>query len=238
MAVSKRLRFEILRRDNHACRYCGRTAPDVALTVDHVVAVALGGGDDPSNLVAACRDCNSGKSATPANAALVADVGADALRWARAMERAAEIAQEDRERRLEVERAVLQFWEEANHYGRPYSDWLPGDWYLSVQRWVDAGLTQDDLLEACHITIYARRKKPTYEEAWRYFCGICWRMLTERQEAALKLAQQQEEARPLEDLPRCAGDHPPVTSSVRYAAATYMALSKVCDDVGLATNGS
>ncbi|MEU5976310.1 hypothetical protein [Streptomyces sp. NPDC047315] len=23
MAVSKRLRYEILRRDNHACRYCG-----------------------------------------------------------------------------------------------------------------------------------------------------------------------------------------------------------------------
>lgn len=26
MSVSKRLRFEILRRDNHACRYCGATA--------------------------------------------------------------------------------------------------------------------------------------------------------------------------------------------------------------------
>lgn len=23
MAISKRLRYEILRRDNHACRYCG-----------------------------------------------------------------------------------------------------------------------------------------------------------------------------------------------------------------------
>ena len=32
MAVSKRLRFEILRRDNHACRYCGQMAPDVKLT--------------------------------------------------------------------------------------------------------------------------------------------------------------------------------------------------------------
>lgn len=33
MAVSKRLRYEILRRDDHACRYCGDRAPDVKLTV-------------------------------------------------------------------------------------------------------------------------------------------------------------------------------------------------------------
>jgi len=31
MAVSKRLRFEILRRDDHACRYCGATAPEAKL---------------------------------------------------------------------------------------------------------------------------------------------------------------------------------------------------------------
>lgn len=66
MTVSKRLRFEILRRDNHACRYCGGVAPDATITVDHVVPVALGGSDDPSNLVAACKDCNAGKSSVPA----------------------------------------------------------------------------------------------------------------------------------------------------------------------------
>lgn len=81
MAVSKRLRYEVLRRDNHACRYCGRSAPDVALTVDHVVPVALGGSDDPGNLVTACRDCNSGKSASSPDAPIVANVADDALRW-------------------------------------------------------------------------------------------------------------------------------------------------------------
>jgi 5-methylcytosine-specific restriction endonuclease McrA len=39
MAVSKRTRYEVLRRDNHACRYCGGIAPDVILTVDHVTPV-------------------------------------------------------------------------------------------------------------------------------------------------------------------------------------------------------
>jgi hypothetical protein len=62
MAVSKRLRYEILRRDNHTCRYCGASAPDVPLRVDHVTPVALGGSDKPDNLVASCEACNSGKS--------------------------------------------------------------------------------------------------------------------------------------------------------------------------------
>lgn len=57
MAVSKRTRFEVLRRDNHTCRYCGQAAPDVKLTVDHVTPVALGGTDDPANLVTACAEC-------------------------------------------------------------------------------------------------------------------------------------------------------------------------------------
>lgn len=89
MAVTKRTRFEVLRRDNHSCRYCGATAPDVKLTVDHVVPLALGGSDEPSNLVAACSACNSGKSSTSPDAAVVADVAADALKWSRAIQAAA-----------------------------------------------------------------------------------------------------------------------------------------------------
>ena len=62
MAVSKRLRYEILRRDRYTCRYCGASAPDAPMRVDHVTPVALGGTDHPSNLVAACEPCNSGKA--------------------------------------------------------------------------------------------------------------------------------------------------------------------------------
>ena len=88
MAISRRLRFEILRRDGHTCRYCGGKAPDVALTVDHVIPTTLGGSDEPSNLVAACADCNAGKSSIQPDAPIVEDVAADALRWKRAMEQA------------------------------------------------------------------------------------------------------------------------------------------------------
>lgn len=54
-------RFTVLERDGFACRYCGRRPPEVALEVDHVLPKSRGGTDDPENLAACCRDCNSGK---------------------------------------------------------------------------------------------------------------------------------------------------------------------------------
>lgn len=72
MAISKRLRFEILRRDGYKCFYCHNS--EDGLTIDHVVPTTLGGTDDPENLVAACPACNSGKSSATADASLVAAV--------------------------------------------------------------------------------------------------------------------------------------------------------------------
>lgn len=61
MSISARKRFEILKRDGFACHYCGRRVPQVILHVDHIVARANGGTDDPGNLIAACVGCNLGK---------------------------------------------------------------------------------------------------------------------------------------------------------------------------------
>lgn len=65
MAISTRTRFEVFKRDGFRCRYCGATAAENELHVDHVHPVAEGGGDEPGNLVTACRDCNLGKSDVP-----------------------------------------------------------------------------------------------------------------------------------------------------------------------------
>ncbi|MFJ6561989.1 HNH endonuclease [Streptomyces sp. NPDC091412] len=64
MSVPARLRFEVLRRDGFRCRYCGVTAADAELTVDHVTPIALGGADALDNLVTACGPCNNGKTST------------------------------------------------------------------------------------------------------------------------------------------------------------------------------
>jgi hypothetical protein len=63
--LSKRLRFEIFKRDGFKCLYCGATPAQKVLRVDHVQPVAEGGGDEPTNLVTSCFDCNAGKAAVP-----------------------------------------------------------------------------------------------------------------------------------------------------------------------------
>lgn len=83
MAISKRLRFEILRRDNFACRYCHRDK--VIITVDHVIPRTLGGTDHPSNLVASCDDCNAGKTSALPGGRTVNDVHRDLMHWAIAL---------------------------------------------------------------------------------------------------------------------------------------------------------
>lgn len=58
-----KLREQVFRRDGHVCYRCGRYAS----TVDHVLAVALGGTHDLRNLRPACSRCNSSTGASLGN---------------------------------------------------------------------------------------------------------------------------------------------------------------------------
>lgn len=60
-SIPKSVRFEVFKRDSFKCQYCGASAPDVILEVDHIVPVAEGGENDMMNLITSCRDCNRGK---------------------------------------------------------------------------------------------------------------------------------------------------------------------------------
>lgn len=61
-SISKKLRFEIFKRDSFTCQYCGAKAPDVILEVDHINPVKHGGKNDTLNLITSCFICNRGKS--------------------------------------------------------------------------------------------------------------------------------------------------------------------------------
>ncbi len=63
-AVTERIRYQVLSRDNFRCKTCGRGADDgVKLTVDHIRPVDWGGTNDISNLLTLCEECNRGKKA-------------------------------------------------------------------------------------------------------------------------------------------------------------------------------
>lgn len=60
--LGKKIRFEVFKRDSFKCQYCGATAPDVILEVDHIDPVSKDGADEMVNYITACRACNAGKS--------------------------------------------------------------------------------------------------------------------------------------------------------------------------------
>lgn len=60
--LSKKVRFEVFKRDSFKCQYCGGAVPDVTLEVDHIIPVSEGGTNDLINLITSCRECNAGKS--------------------------------------------------------------------------------------------------------------------------------------------------------------------------------
>lgn len=190
-AIPRRLRFEILRRDGHTCRYCGATAPDAPLTVDHVIPRVLGGSDDPNNLVTACRDCNAGKASTSPDETIVSDVDEVSMMFAEAMTKAAEMLRRREAETAEILAAFESVWQDWTYSvgnerrGIP----LPNDWRASVTRWLAAGLSVEDFK---HLVRVAMEGPAPVNEKWRYFCGCCWRSLTDRQELARRLIEDGE----------------------------------------------
>lgn len=63
-SITKKIRFEVFKRDSFKCQYCGKSSPDAVLEIDHIKPVIEGGTNDLTNLITACFDCNRGKSRT------------------------------------------------------------------------------------------------------------------------------------------------------------------------------
>ena len=63
MSITKKLRFEIFKRDGFQCQYCGKQPPEAILEVDHIIPKSKNGSGDIENLTTSCFDCNRGKGA-------------------------------------------------------------------------------------------------------------------------------------------------------------------------------
>lgn len=186
MAVSKRTRYEVLRRDGHRCRYCGTSAGEGAtLTVDHVIPVALGGSDKPDNLVAACKDCNAGKASANPDAEAVAQVSAEAMRWQGAMWLAAG----------EMEHRIHQATRYRDYFVDAWTDWvfgnqrepleLPHGWPAAVDAWRIAGLPEEVMADSIRIAMESTRVPRAAK--FPYVCGIVRNRLAEIQARAKEL---------------------------------------------------
>lgn len=173
MSLSKRVRFDVFKRDSFTCRYCGKRPPDVMLEVDHIIPRCEGGSDDPSNLTTACLACNRGKAGVPLGelAPAVDEMAilegvqemlerAVSLRRATAVEQAQKAAEDD---------AVITF---ADWYVQAFGTDRyvePGTVRYFLRRIGLAGL-RDALIAA---EVGAERNRLGAGPRWKYFCGVC-----------------------------------------------------------------
>ena len=54
-------RQNVFKRDQYCCGYCGMDLSDKTATIDHVVPRSRGGSSSWTNMVTACKDCNTHK---------------------------------------------------------------------------------------------------------------------------------------------------------------------------------
>ena len=171
MSVSKKLRFEVFKRDGFTCQYCGKTPPDVTLEVDHINPKSKKGKDDINNLTTACFDCNRGKS----NIVLKKIPGT--------IRENAKILKE-KEMQLEeynklINKAEKRLIKDAEDIAKTYSDYFDG-WTCSDQfkiqiknfiRKLGKPAVIFAMEEAC---VHMGTWENGNDRALRYFCGICW----------------------------------------------------------------
>lgn len=169
--LSKRLRFAVFKRDLFTCQYCGATPPRVVLEVDHIEPKAEGGSDSESNLVTACFDCNRGKAAVP----LTVIPESLSQRAERIAEAEAQLAGYRAIIREQEERKEADVWEVIEAlYGETETTHKR---FRSVERFLDR-LPLHSVVEAAKIT---RANMSFYgqDRKFRYFCSICWRLITQ-----------------------------------------------------------
>jgi hypothetical protein len=128
--------------------------------------------------VAACGPCNSGKAAIPPDAPLVEQVAADAQRWARALQFAADARMRDREEREDVYKQFADWWLDWRYRDGSGVE-IPSDWQNSIDNFINAGLTVDDFHDLIRVTMTAKTNNE-----WRYFCGCAWNRIREAQAVA------------------------------------------------------
>lgn len=175
--LSVKTRFDVFKRDKFCCQYCGAHPPEVLLHIDHVTAVKNGGENDIDNLVTACQACNLGKGARALNvvpetlsekAMLVSEREAQLLGYQTILD-------------AKRERIEDEMWRVAEVIESGSSEsGMKRDWLASIKRFNEK-LGVHEVLDAAEIA----RAKFSYggPKAFRYFCGICWNILREKEAA-------------------------------------------------------
>jgi len=176
--ISKKVRFEVFKRDSFTCQYCGGKAPDILLQIDHIDPVAKGGISDILNLITSCFDCNAGKSDRRLSDSTVIEKEREQLKTLQ--ERKEQI-----EMMFQWKRGLLELDEDlTDQLSQFWSENVPGyrltESGLKKLRSLKRRFDLEEIMEAIKIAVdqYLELKdgKPTHESvelAWKRLGGIC-----------------------------------------------------------------
>ena len=172
MSISKKIRFEVFKRDGFQCAYCGKTPPEVTLEVDHIDPKSKGGKDDIDNLITACFDCNRGKRNIPLDK--IPNKLNDNLEILKAKE---EQLKEYRKYVLKIrQRKNLDVNKIEKEFQKYFSERRFTDTFkLSIINFLEV-LDFYDLIDYMNRSCL-KINEPT--QALKYFCGICWNQIKE-----------------------------------------------------------
>lgn len=172
-SLSKKMRFDVFKRDGFQCQYCGSTPPAVVLEVDHIHPVSKGGKNRIDNLISSCFECNRGKAAgvltvAPQTVIDKAAVIAEKMEQLRAFERLQRAKRKAEEKSIDqVEEAFCDYYD-GFHFANNFRE--------SIRRILQHMMVYE-VIDAMHL---ACKKMDNKESALRYCCGICWNLIKAR----------------------------------------------------------
>lgn len=168
--LSKRIRFEVFKRDHFTCAYCGAHPPTAILHVDHIDPVSNGGTNDLDNLVTSCSDCNIGKSSRSLKSI------------PESLSAKAKIIRE-REEQLAGYRAVIDSVRDREDRDvDAIEDVFRGSFGVRFTQSFRSSIRRKfmkhlDVYTLIHNAEIACDRIPEAEHAIKYFCGMNWRMI-------------------------------------------------------------
>jgi hypothetical protein len=168
--LSKKIRFNVFKRDSFQCQYCGQTPPKVVLEIDHIQPVSKGGKNNIDNLLTACFDCNRGKSnglltAIPMSILEKAEILKEKQEQVKAFEKLNKAIQRKVQKDINtVEDAFRVF----------FPDYYFNDGFrTSVKRFLE-DLPVFEVVDAMD---KACSRCNRINDVTKYFCGICWKKI-------------------------------------------------------------
>ena len=174
--ISKKTRFEVFKRDGFKCVYCGSTPPNISLELDHYLPVCDGGDNDIDNLVTSCFNCNRGKSSNN----IEVPTSTMAQRIAMMKEAEEQFKELNKLKAVKRRRKNKDIQRIENSFSSIFDDKKFSDSFrVSISRFLDH-FEVEELLQFIDIAA-SRINDP--ERCTKYFCGICWKTIKERQNA-------------------------------------------------------